>query len=294
VRRSYLPPLLLLSAIWGSSYMFIKVGVRDFSPAALVEVRLLLAGAVLVSFVAARRGLHGVGPAFAPGVFVGVVGMALPFLLISWGETHVDSGVAAVATSSVPIFVALLAFKFAKSERSSGLRMIGLAVGLAGVGVVAGVHPQGGWWAVVGALAVVLAALCYAVSSLYIQRSLVVGGLELATASVLCGAAVMLPFALARLPHSVGWKSAASVAVLGVVGTGIAQLIVNRLIADHGSARSMLVNYLLPGFALLYGAAILGEPLTVAKLAGLALILVGVTLASGLVAWGRRAAPAVR
>src|SRR5262249_10963838 len=120
----------------------------------------------------------------------------------------------------------------------------------------------------------------------------VVGGLELATASVLWGGLVMLPFALARLPDSVGWKSLASVVVLGVVGTGLAQLIVNRLIGQYGPARSMLVNYLLPGFALLYGAAILGEPLTGAKLGGLALILVGVTLASGLVVWGRRAAAA--
>src|SRR5207302_8679007 len=131
--------------------MFIKVGVRDFSPAALVELRLLLAGAVLVSFVAVRRGLRAVRPAFAPGAFVGLVGMALPFLLISWGETHVDSGVAAVANSSVPIFVALLALRFAASERSSGLRTVGLVVGLAGVGVVAGVHPNGGWGGVGGA-----------------------------------------------------------------------------------------------------------------------------------------------
>ncbi len=293
LRRSYLPPLLLLSAIWGSSYMFIKVGVRDFAPAALVEVRLLLAGAVLLPFLAAQRDLRTVRPALAPGAFVGVVGMALPFLLISWGETHVDSGVAAVANSSVPIFVALVALRFAPSERSSGLRVVGLAVGFAGVGVVAGVHPDGGWWAVAGALAVVLASLCYAVSSLYIQRSLVVGGLELATASVLSGAVAMLPFALAQLPDSVGWKPLASVAVLGIVGTGCAQLIVNRLIREHGAARSMLVNYLLPGFALLFGATILGEPLTGAKVGGLALILVGVTLASGLVVRGRRATPAV-
>jgi len=293
LRRSYLPPLLLLSAIWGSSYMFIKVGVRDFAPAALVEVRLLLAGAVLLPFLAARRDLRTVRPALAPGAFVGVVGLALPFLLISWGETHVDSGVAAVANSSVPIFVALVALRFAPSERSSGLRVVGLAVGFAGVGVVAGVHPDGGWWAVAGTLAVVLASLCYAVSSLYIQRSLVVGGLELATASVLSGAVAMLPFALAQLPDSVGWKPLASVAVLGIVGTGCAQLIVNRLIREHGAARSMLVNYLLPGFALLFGATILGEPLTGAKVGGLALILVGVTLASGLVVRGRRATPAV-
>jgi drug/metabolite transporter (DMT)-like permease len=293
VRRSYLLPLFLLAAIWGSSYMFIKVGVRDFSPAAMVELRLLLAGVVLVSFLAARRRLHAVRPALAPGAFVGVIGMALPFLLISWGETHVDSGVAAVANSSVPIFVALLALRFAASERSSGLRVLGLAVGLAGVGVVASVHPDGGWWAVAGALAVVLASLLYAISSLFIQRSLVVGGLELATASVLCGAVAMLPFALARLPDSVGWKPLAAVAVLGIVATGIAQLIVNRLIGEHGSARSMLVNYLLPGFALFYGAAILDEPLTGAKLGGLALILVGVTLASGLVVRGRQATPPV-
>ena len=273
--------------------MFIKVGLRDFPPAAMVEVRLLLAGAVLVGFVTVRRGLQTVRPALAPGAFVGVVGMALPFLLISWGETHVDSGVAAVANSSVPIFVALLALRFAASERSSGLRVLGLVIGLAGVGVVAGVHPNGGWWAVAGALAVVLASLCYAVSSLYIQRSLVVGGLELAAASVLCGAAAMFPFALADLPDSVGWKPLASVVVLGVVGTGFAQLIVNRLIGVHGAARSMLVNYLLPGFALLYGATILGEPLTGAKVGGLALILVGVTLASGLVAAGRPSGAAV-
>jgi drug/metabolite transporter (DMT)-like permease len=293
MRRAYLPPLLLLSAIWGSSYMFIKVGIRDFSPAAMVELRLLLAGAVLVSFLGFRRRLRMVRRAVAPGAVVGVVGMAVPFVLISWGEKHVDSGVAAVANSSVPIFVALLALRFAASERSTGSRVLGLLVGLAGVGVVAGVHPAGGWWGVSGALAVVLASLCYAVSSLYIQRSLVVGGLELGAASVLCGAVAVLPFALADLPDSVGWKPFASVVVLGVVGTGLAQLIVNHLIGTHGAARSMLVNYLLPGFALLYGATILDEPLTVAKVGGLALILIGVTLASGLLSWGRGPAPAL-
>ena len=288
--RGYVPQLLLLSAIWGSSYMFIKVGVRDFPPAALVELRLLTAAAVLVTAVAGRRRLRSVRSALAPGAVVGIVGMAVPFLLISWGETHVDSGVAAVANASVPIFVALLALRFAVGERSSGLRVVGLAVGLAGVAVVVGVNPGGGWWAVAGALAVVLASVCYAASSLFIQRSLVVGGIELAAASVLCGAASMLPFALARLPDSVGWKPLASVVVLGVVGTGFAQLIVNRLIGEYGAARSMLVNYLLPGFALLYGVTILGEPLTGAKVGGLALILTGVSLASGIVTWGRRAA----
>lgn len=285
--RSYAPQLLLLSAIWGSSYLFIEVGIRDFSPGAMVELRLLLAALVLVTFVAARKGLAAIRRALPAGAVVGVLGMAAPFLLITWGQTHVDSGVAAVANSSVPIFVALLALWLAPSERSSGLRLVGLAVGLAGVAVVVGFQPDGGRWAVAGTLAVVLASLCYALSSIFIQRRLGVGGPELAAASVLCGALVMLPFGLARLPDSVGWKPLGAVILLGVVATGFAQLVINSLIGGHGPARAMLVNYLLPGFALLYGVTLLDEPLTAGKLGGLALILAGVTLASGLVTWSR-------
>jgi drug/metabolite transporter (DMT)-like permease len=217
--------------------------------------------------------------------------MSIPFLLITWGETHVDSGVAAVANSSVPIFVALLALRFAPSERADVIRVAGLAIGLVGVAVVVGLRPGGGWWGVVGTLAVVLASLCYAVSSLFVQRRLGVGGPELAAASVLWGAVAMLPFALLDLPEDVGWKPLGSVVALGVVATGVATLIVNRLIGTYGSARTMLVNYLLPAFALVYGVALLGEPLTAAELGGLALILVGVTLASGLATVGRRVAP---
>jgi len=269
--------------------MFIKVGLRDFAPATLVDLRLVLAATVLVAFVAARGRARRLRYALAPGAFVGIVGMALPFLLISWGETHIESGIAGVANASVPIFVALLALGFAPSERLHGLRLAGLAVGLSGVAVVSGVHPSGGLWAIIGTLAVVLSSLCYAASALYVQRRIGVGGPELAATSTLCGAVVMLPFAVARIPDHVGWKPLASVAVLGVVATGLATLLANRLIGGHGPARAMLVNYLIPGFALLYGISVLGEPLTVAELLGLALILAGVTLASGVVGLPRRA-----
>ena len=261
--RTYVAPLFVLSAIWGSSYMFIKVGVRDFSPATLVDVRLALAAAVLVVFVTLRGTARRLRGALAPGAVVGVVGMALPFVLISWGETHIDSGIAGVANASVPIFVALLALRFAQSERLYGLRLFGLAV--------------------------VLSSLCYAVSSLYVQRHVGVGGPELAATSTLCGAIVMLPFAAARVPDHVGWKPLVSVAVLGIVGTGFATIVANRLIGAHGSARAMLVNYLIPGFALVYGVVVLAEPLTAAEVLGLALILTGVTLASGVVRLRRRA-----
>jgi drug/metabolite transporter (DMT)-like permease len=287
--RGYVTLLLALSAIWGSSYMFIKVGVRDFAPATLVDLRLALAACVLIGFITARGRVRGLRRALRPGAVVGTVGLAVPFLLISWGETHIDSGIAGVANASVPIFVALLALRFAPSERVRGLRLGGLAIGLSGVAVVSGVHPTGGAWAVAGTLAVVLASLCYAVSALYIQRRLGVGGPELAAASTLCGTILMLPFAVVQIPDHVGWKPLASVAVLGVVATGVATLISNRLIGEYGPARAMLVNYLLPGFALFYGVSILSEPLTVAEVLGLALILAGVTLASGAVRVPRRA-----
>jgi drug/metabolite transporter (DMT)-like permease len=287
--RGYLTLLFVLSAIWGASYMFIKVGVRDLAPATLVDLRLILAATVLVAFVAVRGRIRGLRRALRPGAVVGTVGMALPFLLISWGETHIDSGIAGVANASVPIFVVLLALRFAPTERVQGVRLAGLAVGLGGVAVVSGVHPSGGAWAVVGTLAVVLASLCYAVSALYVQRRLGVGGPELAATSTLCGAVVMLPFALAQVPDHVGWKPLSSVVVLGVVGTGFATLLANRLIGSQGPVRAMLVNYMLPAFALLYGVSILGEPLTFAEVLGAALILLGVTLASGVVRLPRRA-----
>jgi drug/metabolite transporter (DMT)-like permease len=289
VSRAYAGPLLLLSAIWGASYMFIKVAVRDLDPATLVDIRLGLAAAVLLSVVAARGTAGRLRAALAPGVVVGLVGMAVPFLLISWGETHIDSGIAGVANASVPIFVALLALRFAPSERSAGLRLVGLGVGLAGVAVVTGIHPGAGWWAIAGTLAVVLASVCYAISALFIQRRLVVGGPELAATSAFCGAVAMFPLAATHVPHHVGWKPLASVVLLGVVSTGFATLLSNWLIGAHGPARAMLVNYMLPGFALLYGVTVLGERLTAAEVGGLVLILAGVGLASGTVRLPRRA-----
>jgi drug/metabolite transporter (DMT)-like permease len=219
-----------------------------------------------------------------------VVNAALPFTLIAWGEKHVDSGVAAIANASMPIFVALLALRFQRSERSSGLRLFGILLGLLGVAVLAGVHPRGGWWAVVGTLAVILASILYAVGSLWAQRLVQrEEALVLTTATMIGGALALLPFGLAQLPGSVpGWKVIGSVVALGVAGTAIGQLIYYALLDTAGSARASLVTYLLPVTALFYGAGLLGEPITVEELVGLVLILGGVALGSGLVRFARR------
>lgn len=288
--RRYTFLLVVLGAIWGSSYLFIKVGVRELSPAVLVEVRLLFAAPVLLAFAARRYGWAALRRAWKVGLVLGVVNAAVPFMLIAWGEKHVDSGTAAVANSSVPIFVALLAFFFVPSERSTGWRLAGVLLGLVGVGILAGVHPQGGWLGTAGIGAIVLASISYAIANLYAGRRMSVGGPVLAATSMSFAFLMLLPVAVATPPsHVPGWKPIGSAIALGLLGTALAQILSYRMIRLYGSSRSVLVAYLLPAFALFYGLVLLGEALTVQKLAGLALITGGVGLGSGAVRLPRRA-----
>ena len=293
--RSY--PLLIgfLAAVWGASYLFIKVALEDLEPAPMMWIRVVLASALLVPFLVAREGAR---PAVAKlrgawkaGLLLGLVNAAVPFTFIAWGEKHIDSGVAAIANATVPIFVVLLAIRFRPSERATGGRLVGFLLGFVGVGVLAGGSPDGGWWGVAGTLAVVLASLSYAVGALYGgARTEDISAPVLATASMLGACLWLLPFALVQLPSEVpGWETLASVAFLGVVSTAIAQLVLYRTLGLHGSARTTLVTYLMPPTALLYGSLFLDEPLTAAAIAGLALILGGVALGSGAVRVPRRA-----
>jgi drug/metabolite transporter (DMT)-like permease len=292
--RSYVPLVLLLSAIWGASFLFIKVAGRAFEPTTMMLLRTASTALLMASILVARDGLGATLSALrAAGIAafaVGIVNAALPFTLIAWGEKHVDSGVAAIANSMVPIFVVLLAFWLRPSERVAGSRLAGVAVGFIGVAVLAGAQPEGGWWAVAGTLAVVIAALSYAFAALWTQHLVAGMSVPLLTVTTMGGAAlVLLPFGIAQAPADVpGWKPVLSLAALSVLGTTLGSLIYFRLISGWGSAKATLVIYLLPVTALLYGAAFLDESLTVAKVGGLVLILLGVALGSGVVRLPRR------
>ena len=297
--RAYLPVLLILGAIWGASFLFIEEADRALQPTTIMAGRLTLAALVLVpvlvasiggkqAFLALRR------VAFA-GLVSGVVSAALPFTLIAWGQKHVDSGTAAIANASMPIFVVLLAWRVRRSESARGARLVGVLLGLAGVAVLAGARPHGGSWAVLGTLAVVLAAFFYAIGSLYAQHHVSnVPVLVFSAAQCLAGALVLLPFGIAQLPsESPGWKPIASVVALGIAGTAVGTLLYYRLVSVHGSSLASLVVYLLPPFALVYGTTLLGESLSAQKLIGLVLVLGGVALGSGVVGWTRRPAAVV-
>jgi drug/metabolite transporter (DMT)-like permease len=292
--RIYVPYIAALSLLWGASYMFIKVAVREYEPAAMIMFRLILASVLLAGVFFAQRGvkraladIRGLG---WQGFGVGVVNGAIPFTLIAWGEKHIDSGVAAIANATVPIFVVLLALRWQPSEAVRGARLGGILLGLVGVGVLAGVHPSGGWWGAAGTFAVVVASLSYAVGGLWGQRLVSdANGFALATAAMLGATLAIIPFGLTQLPsHVPGWKETGSVVALAVLGTAIAQILLFRVLRSDGAARMSLVTYLLPVTALFYGAVFLGESVSVEELIGMALILGGVALGSGALRLPRR------
>jgi drug/metabolite transporter (DMT)-like permease len=297
VTRGYVPALLSLAAIWGSSFMFIEIAIDELSPAATMTGRLLAALAVLGTILVANRGfaqaIRSVRDFGWAGIWLGVITTALPFWLIAWGQTHIDSGIAAIANGSMPIFVALLAIRFAQHERVTGSRALGMMIGIVGVGVLVGVNPQGGWAGAVGTLAVVLASISYAAGSLYSQHKLgASSGLLVSTASAFWGTLVILPFGIAQAPSELpSWHAVGAIAVIGVFGTGVGLLLYLNMLEKYGSSRASLVVYLLPPTALFYGAVFLDEPLRVTAIVGLVLILAGVALGSGLVRPARRRQP---
>jgi len=284
----YAPQLFALAATWGASYLFIKVGVDGgLSPAALMDARMLIAALALSAYLVARSGwsraIADLAAAWRPALALGLLNAALPFWLVAWGETRIDSGVAAIAQATVPLCSLLIGLRFLPHERIAATRVLGVVLGLVGVGVLAGIHPAGGWTTVVGTLAIVLSSVSYASAAIYGQlRVAGTPGPILATGSMIFGFVLLLPFALLRLPHAVPTRGAiASLLALALLGTAAAQLVLFRILERWGARKLSLVTYLMPGFALVYGALVLDEPVRATALGGLALILLGVALGSG-------------
>jgi drug/metabolite transporter (DMT)-like permease len=284
MNRRYLPMLVLLALVWGSSFMFIKIADRELDPATLVLGRLAVAAltlALVVPLVLGAKVTLSELRAYWPWLaVVGLLNTAVPFWLLSWGETRIDSGLASIIQASVPIFNALLAFGFFHEQRVKGRNLVGVAVGFVGVALLVGAQPQA---KILGALAVVGMATCYAAGGLLARHHLSeVRPQAVALGTTLVAAVAMLPTGLIFAPdHVPGWKPIASVVFLGIVGTAFAYLLFYTIIAGAGAAYASFVTYLVPPVALAYGAVFLGESIGWAAIAGLVLILAGVGLGTG-------------
>jgi len=273
--------LLTLGAIWGASYLLIKIGLRDLSPGMVAWGRVAFAAIVLAALAARRSALGGFGGLAGWVILVAAAQVAGPFVLIAAGEQEISSSLAGILVASAPLFTALLAIWFDHDERAEGLRLVGVLLGVIGVALLLGLDLAGSGDQLLGGLAVLLAGLGYAVGGLLAKHRLAARPpIGVAAWVLVAGTALLVPAAAIGLPDSApALGPVVAVAVLGIVGTGIAFAIFYELIATVGPARTFIVTYLAPAFAVAYGVTLLDETVTPAMIAGLALILVGSYLA---------------
>ena len=278
--------LLVLSAIWGSSFLFIKLGVDVLEPSVVALGRLVVGVSLLLALLPGRGGLAPLRGVLVPLVVLGALNNAVPFWLLGFAETRLDSGLTAVIQAAAPIFTVVLASRIDRSQIVTGPRLAGIAVGFVGVALLVGVQSGG---SLLAAFAVLGVSLCYAGSVLYAGRTVSgVPALQISIGQLACGAVLMAPFGLAQLPGEVPeTKVWLAVIALGALSTGIAYLLYFAIIASAGASRAILVTYLVPAFALVYGTVFLDEAISATALAGLALILGGTALATGIARSGK-------
>src|SRR4051812_36537586 len=286
---------MLLAALWGASYLFIKIGLDDLSPAAIVFTRTALAALVLLPF-AVKGG--GMSPLWrrAPSLFaLGAVQVAGPFLLISAGEQHIASSLAGILVASAPIFTAILAIWLDQGERLSGAGIVGVAIGIVGVGLLLGVDLGGSSAALLGGLMVVLASVGYALGGFALKRWFRgYQPLALVAGTMSASALMTLPLMLLDTPAHVGLDTAGAMLALGLGGTGIAFVIYYTLNHAIGPTRTSLVAYVAPVFAVVYGVTLLDEDFRLTTALGIVLIVGGSWLAARAPARVPVEAPAAR
>jgi drug/metabolite transporter (DMT)-like permease len=269
--------LLLLAAIWGASFLFMRVAAPEFGALPLASVRLASGALVLLPFVwTARRHLPvSLWPKLA---FIGAVNSAIPFALFAWAASRAPAGVSAIANSMTVLFTALVAFVLYR-ERIGWLRGIGLVSGFVGVVVLASGKTNGPG-AMEAAIAGSAAALMYAIAVNLIKRFFTgVPPVAIAASTLLFAAIMLVPFGLAQWPEgAVSGRAWASAIAIGVLCTGFAYALYFRLINRVGPGRAVTVTYLVPLFAVGWAYAVLGEAITVPMLVAGALILGGVAL----------------
>jgi drug/metabolite transporter (DMT)-like permease len=266
-----------VSVIWGMPYLFIKLAVEEMSPSLVAWSRLAIAAAVLLPIAWRLGALRGLGNRWRVLVAFGAVEMAIPWPLIGFGEVRISSSLTAILIATVPLVVALLAVRFDRAERPTPARLVGMLIGFAGVAALVGIDIGGRADELVGAGAILAAAVCYAIGPMIVKRRLSdVDPLGPVAASLAIATLLLTPFAGADLPDEpLSAEAIWSVVVLGLVCSALAFLFFFRLIAEVGPSRATIITYVNPVVALALGVAILDESVTAGAVVGLLLILAG-------------------
>ena len=281
--------LLLLSLFWGSSFFFIGVAVKALPPLTIVATRVAIAAALLwlaapLTGLSPAR-LRGAAPALA---VLALVNNVLPFSLLAWSQTHLASGLVSILNATTPVFTVVVAHLFSADEKLTPRRLGGALIGFAGVAAMVGPELLGGLGDNLDAeLAALLAALSYAAASVSARRFRRLGltPIDVATGQVSASTFVLVPLALlADAPWRLPAPGAAPIGALvglGALSTALAFVVYFRLIAGAGAVNAVLVTVLAPAFAVLLGAAALGERPATTHFVGLTLIALGLAVIDG-------------
>jgi len=284
---SWLGSYLLLSAIWGTSFLFIKIADRQLSPLQVVLARLALGCApVLLALLVRRERLPSGWRTWAHLAFLAVITNALPFSLIAYGETHISSVLAGLWNATTPLFTLVIALIMLPDERPTPQRIGGLVLGFAGVVVVLGPWSGLGGPSLEGSLAVAGASLCYGLGFTYLRRYVAErsdSGVALVAGQLLCGTLVMAVATLlfTSAPSHLGAGGVLSVCALGVLGTGVAYVLNYSVVRRAGATIASTVTYLIPLFATASGVVLLGEGVAWHEPIGALVVLLGVALSQG-------------
>ncbi|WP_026872415.1 DMT family transporter [Inquilinus limosus] len=273
--------LALLATLWGASYSFIKLGVATIPPVTLIAARTLIAGGILLLVLRLRGiALPTDGQTWRLFAVQALVNSTIPFVLIAWGETRIDAGLAAILNSTSPIFTFLFTWAVTRHEAVTGRKLFGVAAGVAGITLVIGLDAlSGAGQQLLPQLAIVAATVCYGIAAIFGRNFKDLDPMVPAAGSMLAGAAMLIPLSL-LLDRP--WALAPSAASLGalaglaVVSTALAFVIYFRLIASLGSVATMAQAYLRVPVGVAIGVVFLGETPAPTALSGLALVVIGV------------------
>ena len=275
--------LVLLGALWGGGFLLVRIAVPAFGPLALVDLRVLIAGMILLLWAAARRGVPPFWRRWREYLVLGALNVALPFTLIAWAALSVPTALGSILMATVPLFTAPIAAVQLK-ERVSARQAAGLTVGFIGVGILVGLSPlpltPGFAMAVVALLG---AALLYALGGVYTARWFTgASPVESTIGQQFAAFVLILPFALAAPPPARPPLSAVvALLILALFSSVLAYLLFFRLISSVGATRTATVSYLIPFFGAIWGAVVLQERVGLETVAGMLVILSGVVLTTG-------------
>ncbi len=275
--------LVALGFLWGASFLFMRIAAPEFGAFALVEVRVAIA-AVVLYVIAVARGQHAdIKPNWVPLGILGIHNTALPFLMFTWAMLHLTAGTGAILNATAPIFAAVVAWAWL-GDKLNWSRALGLLVGMIGVWLL--VRDKVGASLGDATLAVAAAlggSLLYGIAGNFTRRyASHIKPLAVATGSQISAALVLLPIAIIAWPEGpISTTAWAAAIVMGVFSTALAYILYFRLIANTGPTNAITVTYLIPLFAMVLGAVVIDEPITMAMVIGCAVILLGTSLATG-------------